>query len=227
MMHPSRLAFIVILPAAVVLAGCGGGPAEESTAREAPAASAEVLEDMHEHVSRVRVVEEAVIRGDLEAAREPAKWLAEHEEPAGLPADTGRFLTEMRTAARQVAEADDIESAAHATARMAAGCGSCHRASSTSANLPAVIVPAPATDRAGHMREHQAAVDLLYRGLAAPSDENWKKGAEMLQHAPLTAEDLGDVKKEAQAAAARVHELGARAASAGDHGARPRCSVTW
>lgn len=217
MMH-RRLVLIVLAVFPMAMAGCGG-PAEQN-GTDAPAATrdTDTVAHMHEHFERLRDVQEAVIRGDLEGAREPANRLANHEELAALP--TGEFVTELRTTARQIAAADSVEVAAQGAAQLVATCGSCHTASNLSVSMPEAVIPAPTDDRAGHMRQHQAAVDLLYRGLAAPSDENWTKGAEMLRHAPLAADDLADVAKEAHAAAARVHELAGRALAAAHQDAR-------
>jgi cytochrome c553 len=217
MTHPSRIVFILSLPVAFILGGCGQGGDEATARRSAP--SAAVLEDMHQHVPQVRELEEAVIRGDLDAVRAPAAWLADHHAPSGLPHAGDRYMEDMRAAARRAADAKDIQTAAYAMASMAAACGNCHRELGTPANLPSIVVPAAATDRAGHMREHQAAVDLMYRGLAAPSDENWKKGAEMLAAVPLTDKELGEEGENAAAAEARVHEL-AKLAIAADGSTR-------
>jgi cytochrome c553 len=217
MMHRSRFALILLLPLALVVSSCGRA---DDGAQTQGGDRAATVEDMHRHVEQVRLVEEAVIRGDIEGAQEPARWIAEHKESPGLPADTGQFLDDMRTAARRVAGATDVETAAQGAASLVASCGNCHAASNVTANLPEVTIPAAATDRAGHMREHQAAVELLYRGLAAPSDENWRKGAEMLRGSPLAHGDMGDIAKEVQAAEGRVHEIAERAVKAGDRDTR-------
>jgi hypothetical protein len=85
MMHPSRVALIFLLPVILVIAGCGR--ADEGAQTQAGHGGATV-EDMHRHVEHVRLVEEAVIRGDIEGAQEPARWIAEHKESPGLQANT-------------------------------------------------------------------------------------------------------------------------------------------
>jgi cytochrome c553 len=217
MMHRSRFALILLLPVTLVVSSCG----RADDGAQVPAGhDAATVQDMHRHVEHVRLVEEAVIRGDIEGAQEPARWIAEHKESPGLQSNTGRFLNDMRTAARRVADATDVETASQGAASLVASCGSCHAASNVTASLPEVTIPAAATDRAGHMREHQAAVELMYRGLAAPSEENWRKGAEMLRGSPLAHGDMGDIAKEVQAAEGRVHEIAERAVKAGDRDTR-------
>jgi hypothetical protein len=70
--------------------------------------------------------------------------------------------------------------------------------------------------RPAHMAAHQHAVDLLYRGLAGPSDADWAKGAAELKTAALGGSDVADVSKEAAAAETSVHQVAAHAAEAKD-----------
>jgi hypothetical protein len=46
-------------------------------------------EHMHGHLDEVSAVKAGVVAGDLDAARRPATWLAEHEEP-GSPSTKSR-----------------------------------------------------------------------------------------------------------------------------------------
>ncbi|HEY6508702.1 MAG TPA: hypothetical protein VIY56_11865, partial [Vicinamibacterales bacterium] len=59
----------------------------------------ERLAQMEHHFGEVGLIQEAVIRGDLEAVRQPAKRLAEAEAPRGLVAPTAPQLAAMRLAA--------------------------------------------------------------------------------------------------------------------------------
>jgi len=63
-------------------------------------------------------------------------------------------------------------------------------------------------------------VDLMYRGMVAPSEALWKQGAEALKGSPLSDKDLTKVPKGIAASEARVHEIAGRAAQAADAGAR-------
>lgn len=143
---------------------------------------------MKEHFTRVWDVQAAVMRGDLEAVREPAEWLATHEM-TGWPPKTATQIAAMKGAAKRAAEAKDIRMAANASAVMASTCGTCH---STSGVTPKMDPPkAPAgTGMAAHMLAHQQAVEYLYQGLVLPSEATWNKGAELLKTAPLAKGDL-------------------------------------
>ena len=215
----SRFVLPVSFVFMTIAIACGGSgqPAEQAPAT-APAST--LASHMTDHFTRVHVVEEAVIRGDLEAAAAPARWLENHTTAEGLPAGTEPFVAEMRNAASGVASTDNIGNAAVATATMVAACGRCHAEAGVVPKLPDVSPPAPAAGVTGHMREHQYAVDLMAEGLMVPSDARWTQGAEALKAAPLAGADLAEVPKDVAVMEARVHELADRAIKATDSGAR-------
>lgn len=202
--------------ALVLAAGCGKSP--EPAAQQAPAVPTAV--HMAEHFSKVREIEEAVIRGDVEAAKEPARWIADHQEASGFPARTERPIKEMQTAARSVLNAENINDAAAGAASLVGACGSCHAAAKASPNVPPPTEGTAETERKRHMLAHQHAVDLMYRGLIAPLSGDWTRGAEALKAAPLGGKALADVSKEAVAAETRVHELADRAIGAAEQSSR-------
>jgi hypothetical protein len=73
------------------------------------------------------------------------------------------------------------------------------------------------------MLEHQWAVDLMYQGLAGPSDELWTKGVEALQAAPLSATDLpkdASLTAEIVASEKKIHDQAAKALKTTDLGTR-------
>ena len=224
----SLILALFVLPVVIAL-GCGGGqqaPAEQAKPAEAaaPAAPAvDVAKHMHEHLARVTTMQEAVIRGDMEAAVEPARWIADHQETAGLPAGTEQIVADLKKSAAVVAEAKDFKNAATATAMVISYCGTCHATAKVS---PAVAEPArPAAEGplATHMVEHQFATDLLYQGLVMPSEERWQKGLAAMAGTPLAEKDLpkdAKLTKEIVALEKQVHELAAKAKSATDIGTK-------
>jgi mono/diheme cytochrome c family protein len=209
MMRP--IALVIALTVTSVLAGAQGKPSSPQTA-----------DHMKEHYEKVRVVEAAVIRGDLDAVREPAAWLAAHESSKELDKASASQVSSMRQSARKAADAKDIQTAATATATMLATCGDCHRA--------AAVVPAPAAVRqpmvggvVGHMLKHQQAIDQMADGLIIPSAAQWKAGAEALKSVPLRASDLPrdpKLTREVAAAEDRVHLLAEQAATAAEGATR-------
>jgi hypothetical protein len=220
---------LLFVIAIALIAACGGqAPAEkpaEPAAAAAPAAAppVDVKAHMDEHFAKVTEVQAAVVRGDVEGAREGAKWIAEHEEAAGLPATGRASLGDMKKAAKDIAETADIKVAAQGTAEMAVACGGCHAASNSKPAFPAVTPPTPKDETAAHMLAHQHAVDLLYRGLVGPSDESWAEGAKALKASPLKAAQLPKTSKPSKdilKAEAEAHALADKAAAATDGKAR-------
>jgi hypothetical protein len=86
--------------------------------------------------------------------------------------------------------------------------------------LPPAPERTPATLRTRHMIEHQAALDLMGRGLVAPISGEWHKGAEALKDAAPTEKDRKRLPEEALAAETRIHELAGQAFDAPDQRTR-------
>ncbi len=192
----------------------------EPAAQQAPAGVPNTPAHMVEHFTKVRDVEEAIIRGDLDAARAPAQWIADHQETTGFPDGTERPVAEMKAAAKSVASADNLGNAAVAAAHLVGACGTCHTAAKVSPKLPPIGEDPAGKGRGRHMLEHQHAVDLMYRGLIVPSSGDWSKGAQALTAAPLREKEMSDISKEATAAETRVHELAERAKNAAEKSTR-------
>lgn len=221
----SPILALLFLPAALVL-GCGGAqqpPAEQAKPAQPAAPVADVAKRMHEQLSRVATVQDAVIRGDMEAAVEPAKWIADNQETAGLPAGTEPIVADMKKQAAVVAEAKDFSHAATATAMTISYCGTCHTAAKASPAVPEAVKPSAAGPLATHMVEHQWATELMYQGLMMPSEERWRKGLAAMQATPLGEKNLPkDTKltKEVAALEKKVHEMAAKATKATDLGTK-------
>lgn len=213
----SRL--VLVSSAAVVLAASMALPAFAEQAASAPASA--VRHDMAGHFAEVKVVHEAVIRGDLPAARKAAEALAARSF-AGLSKTTAPYAASIKELAGRVAAARDVNAAAASAASMLGTCGECHR---TAGAMPAPELPArPSVGQAvGHMLEHQRAFDQLMQGLVVPSASLWNQGAQALRTAPLGPGQLPkDPKLTADVAAGeqRVHQLADQAAGASDTQAR-------
>jgi len=216
--HSSALAIVAGVP--LVIIAVAGAQAPPATPPQKAPTHAATLTHMDEHFARVREIQDAVVRGDLEGAKTPARWIADHQEAAGLPASAAVHVTAMKGAANAVAAAPDVRTAAQGAASLVAACGDCHAALKVTATMPsAVVVTAAPQGKQAHMAEHQHAINLLYRGLIGPSDADWKNGATGLKGAPLGAASLPEA-KDATLAETRVHELAAKAVDAKDRGAR-------
>lgn len=203
----ARFAFATVL-AVVAIA------ALPSAARQQKPPS-QTAEHMRDHYGRAIEAQRAVIRGDLEAVKPAAEWLASHETSPELDKASASQVAQMRDAARRAAGAPDIKTAAEATASMLAACGTCHRAAR-------VVPPAGSDERprvagtVGHMLEHQRAVDTMMQGLVIPSASLWREGAEALKGSPLKATDLPRdqrLTRDILAAEDAIHLLADRAAA--------------
>ena len=221
----SLILALLLLPVVIAL-GCGGGqqpPAEQATPAAPAAPAVDVAKHMHEQLARVTTMQEAVIRGDIEAAVEPARWIADHQPTAGLPIGQESVLADMKKQAAVVAEAKDSRNAATATAMVVSYCGTCHAAAKITAAIPEAPRPVADPAVAAHKMDHQWATDLLYQGLVMPSEERWQKGLAAMQGTPLTEKDLpkdAKLTKEIVALEKRVHEMAGKAKTATDLGTK-------
>lgn len=212
----------IAVAAGALLLGAAALTASASAARQTKPSHSQTAGHMREHFTKVREVEAAVIRGDLEAVHEPAQWLASHESSLELDKASASQVSTMRQAAKRAAEARDIPSAAAATAAMLAACGDCHRAAGV---VPKPELPSPPAvgGTVGHMLEHQRAIDQMADGLIVPSAASWKRGAEALKAAPLRSSQFPrdpKLTREIVAAEDRVHVLAEQAAAAAEEPTR-------
>lgn len=188
----------------------------------------EAADHMHDHLTYITTIKAFIIMGRLEGVRQPANWLATHETLSDLPTSYEPFVDFMRSSARQVEKAEDLETAASAVSLMAQNCGSCHRASHVDVEFGYDALPAEWSDSETHMQRHQWAMDRLWEGLIGPSDAAWTRGAAMLSEEPLHADEVpanvtaGDAET-FENIAREVHELGA--AGAGLTGLSDRSQV--
>lgn len=196
--------------------GCAGGPTpfpgiDKSGRVDAPAPPVAA------HAWKGVLVRDAVIRGDLEAARRAASELADHatrSEPA---------KGELVAPAQRVAAAQDVHEAAASFAALAERCGACHARIGGPRSRPA-LPPPPSLAVVPRMRRHQWAAARLWEGLVAPSDEAWTSGAQVLSDAPLDLEPLPDrtAVPEITALSNAVHDLGLDATRATEVAQRVR-----
>lgn len=167
---------------------------------------------MTHHFTDSLDVQRAVIAGDLQRLRAPARRLAERSDP--FPESWRPFMTSNVRFAESALAAASLDEAARAAADLANNCGECHAAVGLGPDRLAVALPA--SDPAGtpSMLRHQWAADRMWDALISHSDAAWSAGADVLSAAPLRPEALpSDVvlPEVLEDLAGRVHELGARA----------------
>jgi len=190
MRSPSSVWAVLALAAAL---GCTeksapepSAPATPPATPEAPSAKAETPADaaphedvkshMVNHFARALAIKDAVIKGDLPATREPAKWLAEHGAPPDSPDEWVPFITELRQVAAGADEAKDITAVAAALSRVAVVCGRCH--TENKIRVETKSAAKPGADQ--QMLLHAWATDQMWEGLVIPDQARWLAGLETL-----------------------------------------------
>lgn len=222
--------FAAALLGLLALAGCDDGdteapaaeaPAAESAPPEEPAA-APLGEVMMGHFDRADRARTALIRGDIEAARESMQWLATHDLGGSIPEPLRPHFAAMQASAATFGQAATLRDAGVAFARTLTHCGACH--AEAGAGPTFAMPPLPEGEgMQAHMRRHRWAADRMWEGLVTSSDDIFREGGGALTGTPLDAhvfpEGAVDL-EQAQALATHVHELGATAAEASDAEAR-------
>jgi cytochrome c556 len=171
-----------------------------------------LAEHMGEHYAKATQVQTAVINADLGAAKEAAAWLAGHTVDDAFPENA---LDEMRFAAQEVVDADNIHTAAKAVGLIGAACGHCHQLMSIKPDLKSSIDYRLGDTLPERMSRHLWAADRMWAGLITNSDQAWKEGAEMLLEAPLKGEDVtGDTEAAIDYIGALIRDLAIRARAA-------------
>ena len=202
-----RSRFAAVLFAAGALTACAGGPSPDEAAPS----------HMYAHYAQVGEIQDAVVAGDIDAARAPARWLASHAgDQFGAAGEDA--LNMMRTEAGMIETMPDIVEIGRSVARMGAACGDCHTATGGGPRITVGESPPPSANLEPHMLRHAWGADRLWEGLFAPSDAAWATGTGALISMAL---DFGDNVQVARLAES-VHELSQQARSAKDPQERAR-----
>ena len=130
---------------------------------------------MRAHFNQTMRLHDAVVRGDLDAARGEAERLAAHAPAVAMPAGARAFQGRLAALAREAATAATLNDAARATSEILGTCGQCHKAMHARATMATASQP-DVGGLVGHMLMHQRGADALVEGLVAPSDSSWGEG---------------------------------------------------
>lgn len=154
-------------------------PTEEVAPTEEPAAEDPALQaQMQMHFGWALTAKAAVINGDLPAASAAYAGLRD-TEASNVPDPWMPLMADVKAAAAEGAEAESLVEAAQAVAKVGRACGECHTATEGGPDISTAPPPQEWTAEMD-MRRHAWAVDLMWLGLTAPSEEIWKAGAEAL-----------------------------------------------
>jgi len=214
-------------PATATTAAAPAPPPALASAAPPSAGSAltpTVAAKMAEHFSSSVALRESLIKGDLEAFRAAAATLSDKELSANLSDAWKPNLEGMRLAAKRARDAHSVDAAARALAEVGRACATCHE----KLGGPKLVVgtpPAPGSGAKPHMDRHHWAAARLWEGLMGPSEEAWRKGAEIFTDAPLQPQAIAGAKSvapEINELAQRAHALGQQAHVAKDAAARTK-----
>jgi hypothetical protein len=136
-----------------------------------------VRKRMQDHFDKSLEIKAAVEKGNIEAVKGAATWLAATEWTPRLRPDWRPYMIAMQLAATEARNATDVIAAARALSRVGRTCANCHE-----------DVGGPAMDSAQPdvgPRPHAWAAERMWEGLIAPSASSWNKGAEVLFSADL------------------------------------------
>ncbi len=206
-----------MLPSLWLWIACGGSePAAPAPVPEPRVATPPAAKDLHvhmeEHFVALSSARNAVVAGDLDAARERLGWLATHETTEELPAAWTVFVSAMREAAKRSTEDVGAEALARGVAHVASECGSCHESMGKGPRYGEEPSAAEGDTPRDHMIRHHEASEQMWQGLISGDDKRWLAGASALADTePLRK--LKHPKEESapdlsRALGVKVHELG-------------------
>lgn len=180
---------------------------------------------MRRHFDDLRIIEQLLIAGRLAEGTALAYLLVRRLDDPGLASWSDRDQR-VADAAQALVEAPSLDEALRREVRVMAECAGCHATAQVAPKLrPAPAVPVDDGGRPARMARHVWAVDRLWEGLVAPSDERWTRGLDVLAQtpmpfaprsdAPLLGARLQDVARR-QLAGRAVTDLDDRAAAYGE-----------
>ncbi|MCA9661287.1 MAG: hypothetical protein KC486_23310 [Myxococcales bacterium] len=201
-----------IVLALLLAAACSKAPEPAKADQEAEATPAPVQTHppMARHFEEAARIRDAIIAGELEDIREPARWLAEGMSVIDYPEGWRNHVLRMQQEAQALVAVQDIGVAATKSAMLATICGECHRHLGVGPRIEIDAPPEVTGGTGAHMLRHQWAAERMWEGLIGPSDDAWTVGAKALEESPMEAKKLTeDVELPAEVIAlrSRVHEL--------------------
>lgn len=194
-----------------------------------PAQDPQPSYEMATHYRVALQLQDAVIRGDMEAAHERGGQIASMEIGSERPGQSGRHGERIQERGARIAEAESVDEAAAALARIAEECGACHVATGGGPVLRDEPRWADVPGIESRMHRHGWAADRMWEGLVTPSDTAWFVGALELTTTPFTPERTPKIIAEAELTGLtdRVHRLGLEALRASDAGDRTERAIIY
>ena len=183
------LTALTILALGGALPGCARpGPApRDPPAGDRSAELAPLDVRMHANISSVRTIHAALLRNDMERAREEARRLSRLDPGGeiGKWAEPTRFV---RDQAGRIARAHDANEARRLTTELAVTCADCHMVYARDATFGMPPMPEADGSLRSAMERHERAAERMWLGIVAPSTALWSSGLEAITDVPLAAD---------------------------------------
>ncbi len=181
--------------------------AEEPPARDAAAAQTRVRTQMHAQLAVAVDARDAIIAGDLAAARDALMTATDFQMPAEIPFEWSTHFQSFQAAAARGAEAQDFEAASDAVSDMVLACSGCHQDFGVVLSGDAGSPPEDVDAAKMHMARHKWATDQMWMSMLGATDALWFRGVEALSVEPMHEHEAGDMTEEAAALADWIHEM--------------------
>jgi hypothetical protein len=132
---------------------------------------------------------DAIIAGDLAAAKQAALLLARQDLDSVVPRDWRPWTQHIQQYARELTAAPNLGAAAQALGQIALECGDCHDIQQHGPRrIPAKPEPwrGPPEAIEERMLRHEIGAGQMWDGLVMPSEQSFRTGTITLERAPLT-----------------------------------------
>ncbi len=166
---------------------------------------------MRGHFIEASGAREALIRGDMAAAKRSMKWLAEHQQTQSIPEALLPYYSAMQESAKRFSRVSTLREAGAALALTLTKCADCHRNGQTGPRFAKPPVPT-GEGRKNHMRRHQWVAQRMWERLVDGSDAGFNEAAKVLADQTWDVDVpalTGKNDAAAQTLAKHVHELSA------------------
>jgi cytochrome c553 len=219
---------ILVVLSCIIVLGCGedGGTSISSATTQrgvgstrAEPAGVAASASIESHYGVIVLAQDALVLGDVERFSGLLALVADQPLSDGLPPHWRPFSVQLKAAARQGADVDDLDAAARAFAHVVLSCGSCHGALGMGPMGPSYPAHPPAESDAvveAAMYDHGWAIQRLWEGITGPRNDAWKRGARALATQEVFAgtQPGVDPERELDRRARELRELGEAAGNA-------------
>lgn len=209
-----------------LLLACGGAQPQSAPPDVASTTAVQASNDpdraQHMQQTFWMVVEarNAVIDGDLPAARAAAQRLVASDFDRRFPSAWARWVTQLQAQAESVAQADTLDAAARGIGALGVTCGDCHFEHQAGPDKVRTA-PEPWSDTPDdigqRMLRHEVAAEQMWAGLYVPSEHAWRDGTITLRltssRAPIHEDGEDDARLTQDALAIRDVAQRARVAT--------------